>query len=226
MDTPDPVDHFHGMLDDTGISPSLSARILRSCSVHDIPERTYLQRVADDPGGMWGLVEGSLSVEMAPGTRDPQMSYLLLSPVWVGEGGVIVGTPRSIGLSTTRRSVLLHLPMQRFAEIAKDDPLVWRWVARVQKQNFERSIGLTDALMVRSSEARVSAVLMHLGGRLGPLADTPRVLDITHSQLAAIANVSRSVLSPILQALAAKGTIELGHRTITIAEPVALRRVR
>jgi DNA-binding FadR family transcriptional regulator len=46
------------------------------------------------------------------------------------------------------------------------------------------------------------------------------------SQLAAIANVSRSVLSPILQALAAKGTIELGHRTITIAEPVALRRVR
>jgi hypothetical protein len=34
------------------------------------------------------------------------------------------------------------------------------------------------------------------------------------------------VLSPILQALAAKGTIELGHRTITIAEPVALRRVR
>jgi CRP-like cAMP-binding protein len=204
----------------------LADRIFRACSVHDVAAQTYLQHVADEPGGMWGLAEGELSVEFAPGIRDLQMSYLLLPPVWVGEGGVIVGAPRSIGLSTTRRSVLLHLPMQRFADIAKDDPLVWRWVARVQKQNFERSIGLTDALMVRSSEARVSAVLSHLGGRLGPLADAPRVLDITHSQLAAIANVSRSVLSPILQALAAKGTIELGHRTITIAEPVALRRVR
>jgi CRP/FNR family transcriptional regulator, cyclic AMP receptor protein len=226
MDTPDPRDRFLNMLDDNGFSPSLAARILRSCSINEIPEGSYLQRVADDPGGLWGLVEGALSVEMAPGTRDPQMSYLLLPPVWVGEGGVITGAPRSVGLSTTRRSVLLHLPMQRFFDIAKDDPLIWRWVANVQKLNFERSIGLTDALMVRSSEARVSAVLLHLGGRLGPLADAPRVLDITQGQLAAIANVSRSVLSPILQALAAKGTIELGHRTIMIVEPAALRGER
>ena len=223
MDTPEPRLPLQGLLSDPSITSALSDRILRSCSVHNIPERSYLQRVADNPGGMWGLAEGALSVEMAPGARDPQMSYLLLPPVWVGEGGVIAGSPRLIGLWTTRRSVLLHLPMQRFFEIAKDDPLIWRWVAKVQKQNFERAIGLTDALMVRSSEARVSAVLLHLGGRIGPLAAAPRVLDITQAQLAAIANVSRSVLSPILQALAEKKTIELGHRTITVANPTALK---
>jgi CRP-like cAMP-binding protein len=181
---------------------------------------------ADHPGGMWCLSEGALSVEMAPGVRDPQMSYLLLPPVWVGEGGIIVDAPRSVGLSTTRRSVLLHLPSQRFFDIAKDEPTIWRWVAKVQKLNFERSLRMTDALMVRSSEARVSAVLLQLGGRLGAQADTPRVLDITQAQLAAIANLSRSVLSPVLQTLASRGAIELGHRTITVTDPAALRRPR
>ena len=169
MDRPDPRIHLHDLLNDSSISPELADRILRSCSVQDIPERTYLHHVADEPGGLWGLAEGALSVEMAPGARDPQMSYLLLPPVWVGEGGVISGAPRLIGLWTTRRSVLLHLPMQRFFDIAKDDPLIWQWVAKIQKQNFERAIGLTDALMMRSSEARVSAVLLHLGGWIGPL---------------------------------------------------------
>lgn len=116
---------------------------------------------------------------MAPGARDPQMSYLLLPPVWVGEGGVIVDAPRSIGLSTTRKSLMLHLPAHRFFAIAQDEPLIWRWVAKVQKQNFERAMRMVDALMNRSSEARIAAVLMQLGGRLGQDALAPRVLDIT-----------------------------------------------
>lgn len=224
METPDSRAPFRGLLVDTGIPPALVDRILRATSVQDVAARTPLQHVADDPGGMWCLATGALSVEMAPGTRDPQMSYLLLPPVWVGEGGVIVDAPRSIGLCTTRRSVLLHLPAQRFFDIAMDQPMIWRWVAKVQKMNFERAIRLTDALMIRNSEARVTAVLLQLGGRLGPEADMPRVLDITQSQLAAISNVSRSVLNPVLQALAARGILELAHRTITIADPAALRR--
>jgi len=226
MIAPDPQGSFKELLNDASLSERLADRILQACSVHDIPERTYLQHVADHPGGMWCLSEGALSVEMAPGVRDPQMSYLLLPPVWVGEGGIIVDAPRSVGLSTTRRSVLLHLPAQRFFDIAKEEPTIWRWVAKVQKLNFERSMRMTDALMVRSSEARVSAVLLQLGGRLGAQANTPRVLDITQAQLAAIANLSRSVLSPVLQTLASRGAIELGHRTITIADPAALTRPR
>jgi CRP/FNR family transcriptional regulator, cyclic AMP receptor protein len=223
---PDSVAPFRILLEDAGIYPALVDRILRSCSVRDVPARTPIQQVAEDPGGLWCLAGGALAVELAPGSRDPQVSYFLLPPVWVGEGGVIANAPRSIGLSTTRRSDLLHLPAHRFVAIAKEEPLIWRWVAKVQKQNFERAMRMVDALMVRRSEARVSAVLLQLGGWTGPRADEPRILDITQDQLAAIANVSRSVLSPILQALSAKGTIELGHRTITIADPAALTRHR
>lgn len=223
MDTPDTRVHLQDLLNDASISPALADRILRSCSVQDIPERTYLHHFADDAGGMWCLAEGSLSVEFAPGIRDLQMSYLLLPPVWVGEGGVIMGSPRSVGLSTTRRSVLLHLPSPRFLEIANTEPTIWHWVAKVQKLNFERAIRMTDALMVRTTEARVMAVLLQLGGLMGTHADRSRVLDITQAQLAGIANVSRSALSPVLQTLATSGVIELGHRTITVTDPSALR---
>lgn len=226
MNIPDPRLHLQDLLNDDSISPALADRILQSCSVQDIPERTYLHHVADAPGGMWCLAEGALSVEFAPGTRDLQMSYLLLPPVWVGEGGVIMGHRRSVGFSTTRRSILLHLPLPRFFAIASSEPKIWHWVAKVQHLNFARALRMTDALMVRTTEVRVTNVLLQLGGQIGAHADRPRVLDITQAQLAAISNVSRSALSPILQALSAKGTIELGHRTITIADPAALRLQR
>ena len=210
------------LVHDATIPVALSDRILRACSVHEFQAQTYLQHVADEPGGMWGLSEGALAVEFAPGTRDPQTGYLLLPPVWVGEGGVVSGVRRMVGLSTTRRSVLLHLPARHFAGIARDEPLIWRWVSREQNKNFERALGMVDALMVRSSEARVAAVLAQLGGRLGHDATTPRVLDITQSRLAAITNVSRTVLSAALKTLEAKGVIKIGFATITVANPAAL----
>jgi CRP-like cAMP-binding protein len=214
---------FRDLLNDATLSAALANRILRACSVHEVSAQTHLQRISDEPGGMWGLAEGALSVEFAPGTRDPQMGYLLLPPVWAGEGGVVSGVRRMVGLSTTRRSVLLHLPAQHFASIARDEPLIWRWVSKVQRENFERALGMVDALMVRSSEARVAAVLLQLGGRLGSEANAPRVLDITQADLATIANLSRTVLNQALRSLASKGAIELGYSTITVADPAALR---
>lgn len=225
MNMPDLKSPLRDLLHDADISAALSDRILRACSVHDVPAHTYLQHVADEPAGMWGLAEGALSVEFAPGTRDPQMGYLLLPPVWVGEGGVVSGVRRMVGLSTTRRSVLLHLPVHHFAGIARDEPLIWRWVSREQNKNFERALGMVDALMVRGSEARVAAVLTKLGGRLGNDADAPRVLDITQARLAAVANVSRTVLGPALKKFEAKGAITLGFGTITVTDPSALRDI-
>jgi CRP-like cAMP-binding protein len=223
MNMPDLKGPLWDLVHDATISAALSDRILRACSVHHVPAQTYLQHVADEPGGMWGLAEGALAVEFAPGTRDPQMGYLLLPPVWAGEGGVVTGARRMVGLSTTRKSVLLHLPAQHFASIARDEPLIWRWVSREQNKNFERALGMVDALMVRNSEARVAAVLLLLGGRLGSQANAPRVLDITQTDLAAIANLSRTVLNQALRSLASKGAIELGYSTITVADPAALR---
>jgi CRP-like cAMP-binding protein len=83
--------------------------------------------------------------------------------------------------------------------IARDEPLIWRWVSSEQNKNFERALGMVDVLMVRGSEARVAAVLAKLGGRLGIDADAPRVLDITQTRLAAVANVSLSALSAVLK---------------------------
>jgi CRP/FNR family transcriptional regulator, cyclic AMP receptor protein len=222
MNVSDPPVPFRDLLNDASISPALADRIISSCSVRDLPTGTRLQHVADDAGGMWGLAEGALSVEIAPGTRDPQMSYLLLPPVWFAEGSIINDAPRMVGFSTIRRSSLLHLPAQRFFSILREEPILWRWLAKVQNLNFQRAMGMVDALMVRTSEARIAAVLRQLGGRLGQNASAPRILDITQSELADIANVSRSVLSPVLKKLASKGFIELGHSTITIADPAAL----
>ena len=119
MNALDPRAFAQELLNDHNLPAGLVDSILRSCSVHDVVSQTYLQHVADQPGGMWGLAAGALSVEFAPGTRVPQMGYFLLPPVWVGEGGVVSGVQRMVGLSTTRRSVLLHLPVHQFASISR-----------------------------------------------------------------------------------------------------------
>ncbi len=115
--------------------------------------------------------------------------------------------------------------MQNFYKIAHDEPVIWKRVAQIHNLNFERALRMTDALMVRTSEARVAAILLQLGRYIFDNIDVPRDLDITQNQVAAIANISRSALTPILKSFEAIGYIKLAQSKIYIADPTTLRSI-
>jgi CRP-like cAMP-binding protein len=90
------------------------------------------------------------------------------------------------------------------------------------------ALAMADALMTRGSGERVLAVLrclcLHNVPRASIDGEGPHAhsvdLDLTQAELAAMANVSRSALSPILQQLAAIGVLDLRRNRMHVTFPV------
>jgi CRP-like cAMP-binding protein len=209
------------------LNADLSSKIIDACVTRHLPAQTPLQHVGDEPGGLWGLADGALSVEIAPGTRSPQKSFILQPPLRIGAGSLLSSTQRVVGLTTTRASKVVNLPASRFRSLAAAQPEIWKWVAETEHKNALIALAMADALMTRGSKNRVLAVLrcLCLHNASQPLAsgaETPDHcvdLDLTQAEFAEIANISRSALNPVLQQLSTAGILELRRNQMRVTFP-------
>ncbi len=184
-----------------------------------------IYQVGDPQGGIYGLVSGSLGVSIAPGDDGPYLAHFVRPGTWVGEGPVVTGGPRLVGLAAIRSSWLLHLPLQALQEILFKDPTGWRWIALLTMLHLETAIGAADDLMVRDHVQRCAAVLLRLAGcRRSGLADgSPIDVHVNQNDLARLANIARTTAGSVLRGLASEGHIEHQYRRVRILAPEALR---
>ena len=76
----------------------------------------------DVSGGIYGLIWGGVSVSLATGERGPYFAHFFQPGTWFGEGPLISGRPRIVGISAIRQTTLLQLPQHSMEEILRDDP--------------------------------------------------------------------------------------------------------
>lgn len=182
-------------------------------------------QVGDPPGGLYGLVSGTLGVSIAPGERGPYLAHFAQPGTWLGEAAVITGRPRMVGLAATRTCHMLHLPLHALQEILTSDPAAWRFIALLTTLHLNIAIGAADDLMIRDHTKRLVAILLRLGGcRMpGELRDRPIDVHVNQNDLAHMANVARTTAGSVLRSLASQGHIEHAYRSIRILSPDALR---
>ena len=183
--------------------------------------------VGDPPGGIYGLVSGGLGIAIAPGERGPYFAHLARPGAWFGEAAAITGQGRRVGLSATRDTDLLQLPLHDILEMARADPTIWRFMALITIGHLDLAIGASDDLMIRDHAARCVAVLLRLGGarRDDPDRPGPVDVDVTQEDLATLANVSRTTARALLGRLEAGGLISRSYRRITILRADRLRHM-
>ncbi len=181
--------------------------------------------VGDPPGGLYGLVSGGLGIAIAPGERGPYFAHLARPGAWFGEAAAITGQNRRVGLSATRDTALLQLPLHDILEMARADPTIWRFMALITIGHLDLAIGASDDLMIRDHSARCVAVLLRLSGyrRDDPDGPGPVDVDISQEDLATLANVSRTTARAQLARLEAAGFIHQSYRRITVLRPDRLR---
>lgn len=184
-----------------------------------------LFQVGDEPGGLYGLVSGSLGVSVAPGDDGPYLAHFVRPGTWMGEGSAVTGGPRIVGLAATQDSVLLHLPLQALQEILFKDPTGWRWISLLTTLHLVTAIGAADDLKIRDHVQRCVAILLRLSGcRLStPAGDDPPAVQVNQNDLAHLANIARTTAGTVLRRLASEGHIEHAYRHIRILSPDALR---
>jgi len=199
--------------------------VLARCHLQTFKSGESIYHVNDPPGGMFGLVSGGLGVSIAPGEREPHFAHFARPGAWFGEAAAITGQPRRVGLSATRDSELLHLPLPEIRQIVGANPEAWRLFALVTIGHLDMAIGASDDLLIRDHVKRCIAVLLRLGGcRMGSSPEAaPVEIDVSQEEIAALSNVARTTASAVLRDLEAKGCLEQSYRRIRILAPDALR---
>ena len=134
--------------------------VLERCRLQQFAAGTPVYSIGDEPGGMYGVVSGALGISVAPGEHGPYTAHLAMSGAWFGEAAAFTRRPRMVGLTATRDTELLHLPLHAIDDIVSRDPGAWRYFGLITIGQLDIAIGASDDLMTRDHFRRFVAVLL------------------------------------------------------------------
>ncbi|ABE39745.1 Crp/Fnr family transcriptional regulator [Rhodopseudomonas pseudopalustris] len=201
--------------------------VLERCQLQEFGAGVPVYVIGDEAGGLYGLVKGALGIAIAPRENGPYTGHLAMPGSWFGQISAFTRQPRRVGLTTTRPTVLLHLPLHGLDEIVRCDPAAWRLFGLITIEHLDLSMGSSNDLMIRDHFKRFVAVLLRLGDCR--VADPPSgqaiEIDIVHEEIAYMANVARTTAGAILRKLEAEGHLALSYRRVSILAPAALRKM-
>lgn len=198
--------------------------VLRRCGLRRYRQGDAIYRAGDPPGGLYGLVEGGVGVELSPDHREPYIGTFARPGFWIGEGSLLTHGPRFIGIRATRDSLLAHLPITEWEAIVRSDPEAWRWVALLSLRSGLMAVAVVDALMTPGATGRLAAILLVLSGQGPP--DGATTIDVSQEALARMANLSRSTTGRVLHDFETRRLIESAYRQIRILDPIGLREAK
>lgn len=173
---------------------------------------------------IWGLVEGELSVFMAPEASAPFLVHVAKPGWWVGDTALISETPRRAELMTREESWLLRLSKQSIYQLAKTDPETWRRLALNSIGHLDHALSIIAGLTDRDSRARVAIALRRLANISDKNSPRSATLNVSHAELGEMVHLTRNALAPILKELESLGLISQRYRAIEIPDISALDR--
>jgi CRP-like cAMP-binding protein len=206
--------------------PVLREKLLARCRLLPPFERgQYLLRFGDKPDGIYGIVSGGFSFQIAPHEQGPQTVHLYRSGAWVGELAYILDTTRATWIMATRRGCAVCLPRSDLQALTAAEPELWRWIALCLAHNTRIAISAIDDMTIRSPRRRLAAILLRLAG-LRPDPEQEHAssleLDLTQADLASLSNMSRTVVGENLGQLEDHGFLECGYGVIRLIDPAGL----
>ena len=213
----------HGWLANT---PSAFADALLARCTFGTAERGQCPYQLGNPtDGLRGIVSGGFAFEIAPHERGPHLAHIFRPGFWFGELELFAGVPKIAMITATRPSVFLHLDQQAFTDLVTENPGAWRWIGLLASQHLELALGVIDDGSLREPGRRIAALLLRLADvRNCDNPHDPRPeLDITQSDLAHLATVSRATIVAHLDELEQLGLIARSYGRLTLVDPAALR---
>lgn len=203
----------------------VSGQVLGACHLRNFLAGDHIYRIGDEPGGMYGLLRGGLKVDVDPSERGSRFAHFARPGAWFGEAAAFTRQPRRIGLSASRPSQLLHLPLNAIDAIVRRSPDAWRLFGLNAIINLDLAMSGADDLMLRDPAKKCAAILLRLGDCRYESHDEEMVveIDIRQEDIASTANLSRNATGTILRRFEARGLIGLAYRTVKILDADGLR---
>ena len=196
---------------------AFSAEVLRRAHLQHFAPGDVIFRFGEAPGGIYGLVAGTLRINAAAPDAVPRLVHLGMPGAWTGEGCFMTGQPRRAEMHALGEAWLMHLPLQAMEQIVADDPPAARIFCSIAVLTVDVLIRIVHDLQKRDASRRIASVL-HRAAWIGAVP-----IPLSQSEIGIMANASRQQVSAAMRRFAEAGWIETTYRSITVAQPQALR---
>lgn len=222
------INDAHRLVRKTGwlaaTSPEFQSAILERSIWQRFEPSVTLTHGGDTEGGIVGLVRGAVSIISAIGPSDSPVAYIARAPFWFGERPSLGQRTRTITVITRTVCDVALVPQKSIEMIMAEKPGWWRQLAAMSVEGVLTVTQIATDLLIADSKRRCIAVLLRVAD-CRKEGNGPCDAGVGQVELAAMANMSRQTIAPILHRLEADGALELGYRTIRVVNPAYLRAI-
>lgn len=194
-------------------------RMLAKCDLLQFKAAGSVYEVGDDPGGMFGVVEGHIELHLPTHGSETTLAYIGGPGFWAGDIAAVTGRSRLISIVAGAGSQLLRLPRAELLRMAASDPNVWRNIVLLLARNLAKSMRVIAALKRSEPESRIAAMLLIL---TEDQQGRPAIVSASQTHLAALTQLSRSAVNAALKGLEDQGLIRRRYGSIEVPAPAAL----
>lgn len=177
--------------------------------------------LGDDPGGLFGLAQGELSVLIAPMALPPTFVHIAQPGWWVGEAALITRTPRRAGLAARSKSWLFLIDRSSVEKLAAADPRLWRNLAEITVSHLDHALVMVAALAQKKPRLRVLAILAYIASTAGHQSDV--TVSLTHEELGEMTRLTRNAVRKILLDLQSEGLLRTRYGRLFFPRPLRLQ---
>lgn len=201
------------------LPPDLRAEVLQRSVLRGFAAGEPVYHLGGPPGGIYGLVSGTVSISIAPAGTTPRLVLLGVPGHWTGEACFLTRQPRRAEVRAVVDTTMLHLPLEAMDQMAAAHPEASQHFAMILMMSVEFLLRVIHDLQKPEADRRIASVLQ----RSTWIGDVP--IPLAQSELAVMANVSRKQVNGALKRFAEAGWLQRSYRAITIRDVEALRRL-
>lgn len=208
------------------IAPERQAMLLAAGRIRSFRNQQRIYRLGDPPNGLYGLISGEVRLIGYPVVGRQLLVARLEPGGWFGELSTIDGGPRPQDAISFGPSKVLHIPSRDFDRISRDNPEIFRDVARLLGQRQRLAVQYAGMTVSLPAKLRLSHLLLAaLDTSEKPPSGTERTISLTQSDIAAALGASRQTTNKLLKSLEQTGAVSLGYGRITVQNPARLRHL-
>lgn len=194
------------------------SEILRRSILLSFSPGEYVFRQGDPPGGIYGLVAGTVSASSSPAGASPRLILLGIPGYWTGEGCFLTRQPRRGEIRAIVETTMLHVPLETLNRMSACHPEIVHYIAQILMMTVDLLFHTVYDLQKTDAASRIAAIL-HRTASIGD-----QHIPLTQADLGVMANASRKQVNAVLKQFAAAGWLEKSYRFVRIIDPDALRR--
>ncbi len=178
-----------------------------------------LHQAGDEPGGIYGIVSGTIGVQVPIAGGDAQLAHVMSCGTWFGYGPLLRPSQRSLTFSVIEEASLFYLYLSEARSIAGQSPEFQRAILTIGEYGMDIAIATIACLLFRRPDQRIAATLMRLAAA-DP--DSKGLVRVTQSMLGEMANVDRRLVNQVLRRMAEMGAVARSYGQVAILDQAAL----